>query len=98
MGFLKMKNIISILQNILKEKDTLNKEKLIEDFQNKIWIDNIIIESDPNYVIFSELAYDLEFYEPNPELRKGELSNYGDERLEKEIKNAIEKIEKFSKS
>lgn len=41
-----------------------------------------------------DLAYDLDYYQPNIELRKEDPGYYGDEQLEMEFKSAIEKIEK----
>jgi len=42
--------------------------------------------------IFDEIAYDLDYYEPDERLRREDLSFYGDDRLEIEIKSALEKL------
>ena len=75
---------MKILEEILKEKK--NRRILIKEFQDLIWNDENADE------VLSELAYDLDFYEPNDELRKEELSYYGDQQLEKEIKTVIQKL------
>lgn len=75
---------MEILEKILLDK--INRMKLINEFQELIWN-----ESSPNEIL-SELAYDLDFYEPDPELRKEDSSYYGDERLEEEIKSTLYKI------
>jgi len=79
---------MEMLEKILN--DNLNRKQLISEFQELIWNDE-----NPNEML-SKLAYDLDFYEPNHEWRKEDLSYYGDERLEKEIKLVIEKLKKLS--
>lgn len=72
--------------------DGVERKKLIEEFQEKIWND----ESNPDNPaseILSELAYDLDFYEPNEKLRSEDFSYYGDERLREEITSALRKLE-----
>jgi hypothetical protein len=76
--------ILEILEMILK--DRVNRVQLIKKFQGLMWNDE---KSDET---LSELAYDLDFYEPDTELRKQDINYYGDERLEEEIKLAIQKI------
>jgi hypothetical protein len=75
---------MKILERILDDK--LNRKNLISEFQELIWNDKNANE------ILSELAYDLDFYEPDEELRKEDSSYYGDNRLEEEIKLAIRKL------
>ncbi|WP_411973585.1 hypothetical protein ACLCDV_10090 [Sphingobacterium sp. Lzh-3] len=79
---------MEILEQILKDKN--NRSSLIKQFQELIWNDENANE------ILSELAYDLDFYEPNEEWRKKEPSYYGDDRLEEEIKSAIQKLQEQS--
>ena len=77
---------MEILKRILKEKE--NRKQLIQEFQKLIWSDEKASEE------LSELAYDLDFYEPNEEFRKEDPSYYGDERLEEEIKLVLQKLNK----
>jgi len=77
---------VEILEKILSDK--LNRGNLIKQFQDSIWADANANE------ILSELAYDLDFYEPNDELRKEDPSYYGDERLEGVIREALIKLKK----
>ena len=79
---------MEILEKILRDKQ--NRSALIKEFQEIIW------NSDNASEILSELAYDLDFYEPNEEWRKEDISYYGDERLEEEIKSVIQKLKKQS--
>ncbi len=75
---------MEILEKIFTDK--LNRKRLVSDFQKLIWNDENSNE------ILSELAQDLDFYEPNEELRKESSSYYGDDRLEEEIKSAIQRL------
>jgi len=82
--------LIQILCQILNSKmfrlyNVNQFVKLVNEFHEEIPRD--IFE------IFDELALDLQYYEPNEEWRKEDLSFYGDERLEKEINVALAKIE-----
>lgn len=79
---------MEILKKILTHK--LDRKRLISEFQELIWNDDNANE------ILSELAYDLDFYEPNEELRKEDSSYYGDDRLEEEVKLAIQKLQEQS--
>jgi hypothetical protein len=75
---------MEILEKILTDK--VNRKQLISEFQELIWNDENANE------LLSELAYDLDFYEPNEEWRKEDSGYYGDEKLENEIKSAIQKL------
>ena len=90
-----MKSIIEITENlnqILKAKEPVRIE-LVKSFQNEVWNDEFM--EDKLYEILSELAYDLDFYEPNEEWRKEDISYYGNQRLEELIKIGISKIENY---
>jgi hypothetical protein len=87
---LPLTEIIIDLNGILKEKEPLRSE-LIKSFQNKIWDDESIKEEALNETL-SELAYDLDFYQPNEDWRKGNDSLYGTDRLEEIIKSALQKL------
>ena len=76
---------MEILKKILSDKT--NRKKLISEFQELVWNDK------NSNKILEELAYDLDFYEQDEHLRKEDPSYYGDERLDKEIKSAIQKLE-----
>ena len=76
---------MELLEKILRDK--ANRMQLIREFQELIWNDDNANE------ILSELALDLDYYEPNEEWRKQDPSYYGDDRLEEEIKLAIRKLE-----
>lgn len=79
---------MELLEKILTDKS--NRKQLVSEFQELIWNDENASE------ILSELAYDLDFYEPDENLRRQDQSYYGDERLEEEIKSALQKLKEQS--
>jgi hypothetical protein len=89
---------MNIIKNTLKELlcETLcssgeERIKALKEFQNIVWNETSIKDEDINDLL-TDAAYIFDFYEPNEEWRKEDPSYYGDERLEKEIKSAIEKL------
>ena len=76
---------MEILEKILVDK--LNRKRLVSEFQELIW------NSENANEILSELAYNLDYYEPNEELRKEDSRYYGDDRLEQEVKSAMQKLQ-----
>jgi hypothetical protein len=76
--------MIEILNKILS--DIPNRKKNINEFQHIVWDDENCDE------LYADLALDLDFYEPDEKLRKEDPSYYGDERLEKEIRSVLEKL------
>jgi hypothetical protein len=76
---------MKILEKILNDK--INRKELIKEFQSQIWNNAEAPE------VLKDLAYDLDFYEPNEVLRMEDPSYYGDERLEKEVLTAIQKLD-----
>lgn len=94
-----MKSIVEITQslNLILDVQDAERIELVGKFQYEIWNDESIKDEKLNEIL-SELAYDLDFYEPNEEWRKKSSSYYGEERLEELIKLGIQKIEEHSKS
>lgn len=77
---------MEILVRILADK--LHRVQLIKQFQEQIW-NGHDRKNERETAILSELAYDLDLYEPDETLRNEDSSYYGDERLEEEIKAAL---------
>lgn len=75
---------MEILEAILKDKS--QRKQLIAEFQQMIWSDENANE------ILSELAYDLDFYEEDIQIRNEDKSYFGEERLKKEIIAVLEKL------
>jgi hypothetical protein len=65
--------------------------------QSRIWDDKIIDDEALNSIL-SELAYDLDFYEPNEELRKESSNYYGNDYLHTLIQESINKIVLYTKT
>ena len=83
------KKNISILLEIVEPE----RSKKISEFQKFITKDPSIEEMDNDlYDILLDLAWDLDFYEPNPEWRK-ECNLDGEEKLIENIKEALQAIE-----
>lgn len=76
---------MEILKKILSEK--FNRKQLIKEFQELIW--NGELSEDET---LSQLAYDLDFYEPDDSLRKEDSSYFGDKHLEEEINEVLKKF------
>ncbi|MGV8094871.1 MAG: colicin immunity domain-containing protein [Mangrovibacterium sp.] len=91
-----MKSTVELIQALkqILETPISKRAEFVKAFQNEIWNDESIWDEKLNEVL-SELAYDLDFYEPNEKLRKESPNYYGDERLEKEMHNVLNKIKKL---
>jgi hypothetical protein len=63
----------------------------IKEFQNTVWDDNSIDDENINDIL-TDIAYILDFYEPNEEWRKEDPGYYGDDKLEEVLKIAIQKL------
>jgi len=66
----------------------------IKEFQSIVWNDSSIQEEKLNDIL-TDIAYELDFYEPNEIWRKESPNYYGDEQLEDVLKKAMEKIELY---
>lgn len=91
-----MQKLINILLDIINNDS--KRIELIKKFQEEIW--NISNEEEPGNIleILRDLAYDLDFYEPDPSKRNESISYFGDDRLQEEIRSSLKKIEKLRKS
>jgi len=88
-----MDKLINILKNILQENNYIKINEMIKEFQNFVWLNDDFNDNDIYADVFINLAYDLDYYESNSEFRKESSSYYGNERLRKEIVEALKKIE-----
>lgn len=70
------------------------REECVKRFQEIVW-DHDDFGCDPETErILRDLAYDIDFFEPDVRLRKGDPSYYGDVRFEAEVATALEKLRK----
>ncbi|HEY2082333.1 MAG TPA: hypothetical protein VGI88_06070 [Verrucomicrobiae bacterium] len=81
--------LIALLENALK--DPKNRHQLIQQFQREIWDINAN-RNDPITEILRDLAYDLDFYEPNPKVRAEDPSFFDDTKLEEKIRESLKKL------
>jgi len=79
------------LKQIIASDDLEERKELINEFQEQVWNGEINTDN-PAFEILSELAHDLDFYEPDENLRKEDSVYYGDEKLMQEISSALEKM------
>jgi hypothetical protein len=87
---------MKILEKILS--DAKQRAVLINEFQARMWNGNGYGNDENINNILSELAYDLDFYEPNEEWRKESHSYYGEERFKYEVQCALQKIKENKSS
>lgn len=94
-----MKTTAEIMQflNYILEAPQPQRKVLVKKFQSEIWNDETIQNERLNEIL-SELAYDLDFYEPNEEWKKESPNYFGDERLQELIKLGIQKIEEYGET
>jgi hypothetical protein len=87
-----MQKITDILEQILI--DPTNRESLVKDFQKRIG--NPSFEaSEMETKIYTDLAYKMENYEPEEEVRIEGTSLFGDDKLVVEVEKALSKLEKL---
>lgn len=84
---------------LFKIQSSKGEERLshIQKLQDIIWNDESI-QKDILNDILGDIAYDLDFYEPNEKWRDENSSYYGDERLEEVLKIALRKLKGYKKS
>jgi hypothetical protein len=72
--------------------DREQRTQLIAEFQKSVWDSPEIIGDSMVWEILSNLALDLSYYVSDPNKRREDPSYYGDERVEEEIRSALEKL------
>jgi len=83
--------VINVLSKILESGGNFRYE-LIRYFQGEAWADDSDVDESIDDIVY-EIAYDMDFYQPNEAWRKQEPSLYGDERLDEMLKEWIYAIE-----
>ena len=89
----RLEDIYSDLENILNNKN--ERIQGIKDFQSFILEELCNSYNNEIDECLSDLAFDLDYYENNKEIRKESLSYYGEDRLYKEITDALSVIRKY---
>jgi hypothetical protein len=87
-------NLIPEIKSLLAQalaNPLINRKEIVKTIQSKIWNNNTYIDIKMNEFL-TELAHDLDFYEPNEEWRKEDHAYYGEDRLNELIKEGLEKF------
>jgi len=87
--------IVEALKVILTKQGS-DKLEYIMSFQKEVFNNETVIDENLDDVL-SDLAYDLDFYEPNDERRKRNSSLRSEQYIDELIGEAIEKIENHEK-
>ena len=81
---------VQILGEISKIPE--NCQSLIKQFQNLIWEEKDLRVSTEELTILKDLAYDLDFFEPNLEIRREDGSFFDEGKLKAEIIKGLKKL------
>ena len=83
-------SLVRLLTNILV--DTSQRKESIKRFQQLVWESSEPIATEWVWETFTELAYDLDFYEQDPMIRKEDPSYYGEEILTEKVRATLAKL------
>ncbi len=88
-----MEPIEQLLELLAKAlQDPFRRRETIAKFQASVW-EGLDPELPANVgAVLRDLAYDLDFFEPRREVRSEDGALYGHERVEREIRDALEKL------
>ena len=89
----KLEDIYKDLEYIMNNRNRRNQN--IKDFQLLIFGELCGPYNDEIDERLSELAFDLDYYEDDKEIIKESFSYYGEDRLYKEINDALSVIRKY---
>ncbi len=85
---------VELIDTMLKSPEEL--DGLVRQFQQIVW-HAPRGEENEGWEVLGDLAYDLDFYEPDPIKRAEDYSFYGKERAVKEIQTARDKLSELTK-
>ncbi|HVT95831.1 MAG TPA: hypothetical protein VHD76_23505 [Bryobacteraceae bacterium] len=87
-----LQDLIGLLQQALS--NPVERVSAINIFQSYVFDRTTPVPgaSPEQWRILSDLAFDLDYYEPDPKDRQEDPTFYGDQRVEMEIKEALEKL------
>ena len=88
-----MKSIDAMLALLVRaQRDPLNRKEAIKEFQSLVWDSPEFSLGQVGYNVLADLAYDLDFFEPDPAARHEDRSYYGNDRLEEQIGTALQRL------
>ena len=85
-----IEKLVTILLEMLRYQE--QRKQLVEEFQKQVWNTSEHLPEGPVSEILEDLAYDLDYYVAEPDLRREDSSYYGDERLELEIRTVLSQL------
>ena len=85
-------DMTALLLRILEQAE--ERDRRIGEFQQYVWHtrETPLEFNEEEWGVIVDLAYDLDFYEPNPDWRREDTSYYGEERLIREIHESLAKL------
>jgi hypothetical protein len=72
--------------------DSEHRERWVKEFQDLAWNLPRLEPQGAEWDLLVDLAYDLDYYEPNPRLRREDPTFFGDEWLEDEVRTCLTKL------
>lgn len=91
MGTDAIQELIRLLVEALLDRQ--RRVHAVRQFQERVWHPGTQEEREGDaWEVLRELAYDLDFYEPNPLMRRESASFFGDAQAEQEIREALDKL------
>ena len=85
-----LSELINLLEQILS--DRAQRAEHVKQLQQIVW-NTINLHPDSEVIrILRDLAYDLDFFEPDDQVRADDPALYGDARLEEEIRSTLERL------
>jgi hypothetical protein len=82
--------LVRILQQAILQPSKL--QSLIGEFQTIVWNSPIEEEAGDEWGVFSDLAYDLDFFEPDERIRQEDPVLFGEDRAIEEIMAALRRL------
>ena len=88
-----IEQVVALLGEALRQP--LRRRQVVAEFQALVW--NALDPSIPRNVrdVLGELAHDLDYFEAVPAIRKDDSTYFGHERLEREIRSALRRLEEM---
>lgn len=82
--------LIELLERVVADRAL--RGELVKNFQERVWASKDL-DADPHVTcVLRDLAYDLDFFEPDEKARADDPALYGEERLLEEIGSALQKL------
>jgi hypothetical protein len=85
--------MLALLVRVLREPST--RKATVKQFQALVWESPRHTVAKEVYDVLADLAYDLDYFEPDPVSRAQDTSYYGDQRLEQEIQAALRRLQEL---